>query len=126
MSSFVRQIQYVVFEDTITVAPLLSPATADNELVCTPQSWRGVTTCSQQLWPRQDPKLFVPLSRLLQQSPPRLGACARDAAWSRPAGDSFHVTTAIDGNHPAGAVMQQEVAVATIAANPYWQCGLES
>ena len=76
-----------VFQDTRTVAPLLSPATADNELVLHATAlaqWqrrapfcpacggattlldggtsRKCTACSQQSWPRQDPSMIAVVS----------------------------------------------------------------
>lgn len=114
-----------VFEDTRTVAPLLSPATADNEMVlhatalaqwqrrapfcpaCGGQTTlldggtsRKCNSCSQQSWPRQDPSMIAVISSRDQQRV-LLGRSPRHPE---------RMYTALAGFVEAGETMEKAVA----------------
>jgi NADH pyrophosphatase NudC (nudix superfamily)/nicotinamide mononucleotide (NMN) deamidase PncC len=114
-----------VFEDTRTVAPLLSPATADNELVlhatalaqwqrrapfcpaCGGQTTlvdggtsRKCSSCSQQSWPRQDPSMIAVISSRDQQR----------VLLARSPRHPERMYTALAGFVEAGETMEKAVA----------------
>jgi NADH pyrophosphatase NudC (nudix superfamily)/nicotinamide mononucleotide (NMN) deamidase PncC len=114
-----------VLEDTRTVAPLLSPATADNELVlhatalaqwqrrapfcpaCGGQTTlldggtsRKCTKCSQQSWPRQDPSMIAVVS----------SRCGQRVLLGRSPRHPELMFTALAGFVEAGETMEKAVA----------------
>jgi NADH pyrophosphatase NudC (nudix superfamily)/nicotinamide mononucleotide (NMN) deamidase PncC len=114
-----------VFEDTRTVAPLLSPATADNELVlhatalaqwqrrapfcpaCGGQTTlvdggtsRKCNSCGQQSWPRQDPSMIAVISSRDQQR----------VLLARSKRHPERMHTALAGFVEAGETMEKAVA----------------
>lgn len=114
-----------VLEDTRTVAPLLSPATADNELVlhatalaqwqrrapfcpaCGGQTTlldggtsRKCNTCSQQSWPRQDPSMIAVIS----------SRCGQRVLLGRSPRHPELMFTALAGFVEAGETMEKAVA----------------